>query len=275
MDQTHDSRVEAAFSKQATTFAQSDLNVAFTSGLPWLLGLAAAEPSDRVLDVAGGTGLVARALAPSVEQVTVLDSTEAMLDMGRRGAADEGLNNVDFVRGDAESLPFVDETFSMVITRFSLHHFVDPAPMIDEIVRVTKQGGRIVVKDLVARRDPEVAARADHIERLRDDSHVSMPMEGAVSTWLEQRGAQVERVETKMIDRPLEPWLAQSVTADEPADAVRRLLGEELDGGEPTGMRPHLQNGALWFHQTWETTVARRATASPGRSSSPRPPAER
>lgn len=275
MDQTHDERVQTAFSKQATTFEQSDLNVAFTSGLPWLLGLAAAESSHRVLDVAGGTGLVARAMAPSVEQVTVLDSTEAMLATGRKGAAAEGLSNLVFVRGDAEALPFADESFSMVITRFSLHHFEDPAPMLDEIVRVAEQGGRIVVKDLVAGRDPEVAARADHIERLRDDSHVSMPMDGAVSMWLEQRGATVERVETKVIDRPLEPWLAQSVTADEPADEVRRLLREEIDGGEPTGMRPHVQDGALWFHQTWETTVARRATASPERSSSPRPPAER
>ena len=258
MPGTHEDRIEAAFSKQAGTFEQADLNVAFTSGLPWLLDLAAPEPSDRALDVAGGTGLVARALASSVRSVTVLDATDAMLAAGRKGAAEEGLENVEFLRGHAESLPFDDGTFSLVVTRFSLHHFADPAPTLDELVRVTAPGGRVVVKDLVASADPELAARQDEVERLRDDSHVSMPVEGMVQVWLAGRGCHVERVAQKTIDRPLEPWLEQSVTAQGPADAVRALLGDDVGGGRPTGMRPHVEDGVLWFHQTWETTVARR-----------------
>ncbi|MGH8965194.1 MAG: class I SAM-dependent methyltransferase, partial [Actinomycetes bacterium] len=92
----------------------------------------------------------------------------------------------------------------------------------------------------------------------RDDSHVAMPAEGMVRTWLAERGCEVDHVEQKTIDRPLEPWLTQSVTPDAPADEVRSLLRAELDGGDPTGMRPHVVDGELWFHQTWETTVARR-----------------
>ncbi|HET6626141.1 MAG TPA: methyltransferase domain-containing protein [Nocardioidaceae bacterium] len=258
MDQTHGSRIEAAFTKQAGTFAQPELNVAFTSGLPWLLDLVAARADDRVLDVAGGTGLVARALAPSVRSVTVLDATDAMLAAGREGAAGEGLDNVEFVKGDAASLPFDDGSFSLVVTRFSLHHFADPAPMLDEIVRVTAPGGRVVVKDLVSSAEPGLAAGQDEVERLRDDSHVSMPVENMVRVWLQARGCEVEQVARKTVDRPLEPWLAQSLTPDAPADAVRSLLADEVAGGRVTGMRPHLQDGALWFHQTWETTVARR-----------------
>ena len=115
-----------------------------------------------------------------------------------------------------------------------------------------------MVKDLVSDADLQVAARQDEIERLRDDSHVSMPTAGIVRTWLEQRGLEATRVEQKVIDRPLEPWLEQSVTPADRAGAVRALLRAELDGGEVTGMRPHLEDGELWFHQTWETTVARR-----------------
>jgi SAM-dependent methyltransferase len=258
MSGTHESRIEAAFTEQSATFEQAALNVAFTSGLPWLLGLAGPDAADRVLDVAGGTGLVARALAPSVQTVTVLDATEAMLATGRSQAAGDGLTNVDFVRGDARSLPFPDGSFSLVITRFSVHHFVYPAPMLDELVRVASPDGRIVVKDLIASPDPELAGRQDEIERLRDDSHVSMPPPGAVRGWLEQRGCATTRVEERTIDRPLEPWLEQSVTPADRAEAVRSLLRAELDGGAPTGMRPHDVDGALWFNQTWETTVARR-----------------
>jgi len=258
MPGTHESRIDAAFTKQASTFERADLNVAFTSGLPWLIGLADPVATDRALDVAGGTGLVARAMAGSVESVTVVDSTPAMLDAGRRGAREEGRRNVEFVQADARFLPFPGESFTLVVTRFSLHHFQDPTPVLDEIVRVTTPAGRIVVKDLVSSEDPVLAGRQDEIERLRDDSHVSMPAVGAIRTWLEQRGCGVAQVAQRTIDRPLEPWLEQSVTSAEPADLVRERLQAEVDGGAPTGMRPHLHDGALWFHQTWETTVAHR-----------------
>jgi ubiquinone/menaquinone biosynthesis C-methylase UbiE len=255
----HSDRIRDAFTRQATTFERADLNSAFTSGMPWLVSLAQAVETDTVLDVAGGTGLVARALAPSVRSATVVDTTPAMLDAGREGAAREGYRNVEFVLGDAEALPFPDRSFSLVVTRFSLHHFEDPAPMLDEIVRVTATEGRVVVKDLVSSSDPRLAEHQDDVERLRDDSHVRMPTEGAVAGWLRRRGTDVLTAELRSFDRPLEPWLAQSVTPPDRAEQVRELLRAELDGGEPTGMRPHLEHGELWFHQTWETTVARRS----------------
>jgi ubiquinone/menaquinone biosynthesis C-methylase UbiE len=254
----HESRIRDAFTKQATTFERADLNVAFTSGLPWLVGLAGARASDRVIDIAGGTGLVARALAPDVHSVTVVDATPAMLAAGRESAASEGHTNVEFVEADARSLPFPDGFFSLAITRFSLHHFAEPGPMLDEIVRVTASNGRVVVKDLISSTDPRLAHNQDSIERLRDNSHVSMPVAGAVATWLRQRGCDVMQVEQKTIDRLLEPWLQQSVTPGDRAEQVRIRLRAELDGGESTGMQPHLEDDALWFQQTWETTVARR-----------------
>jgi ubiquinone/menaquinone biosynthesis C-methylase UbiE len=253
----HEDRVRNAFTQQAATFERADLNVAFTSGLPWLLGLAAPRETDRVLDVAGGTGLVARRLAPAVASATVVDATAAMLAEGARAAASEGHANVDFVEADARRLPFRDGSFSLVVTRFSLHHVPEPGRVLDEVTRVAAPGGRIVVKDLVSSPDARLALAQDALEQLRDDSHVRMPGPGAVATWLTDRGCAVLRVEQRTLDRPLEPWLEQSVTPEGRAAAVRARLQAELDGGEPTGMRPHVEDGALWFRQTWEATVAR------------------
>lgn len=258
MTPTHRDRIREAFTKQAGTFEQAELNIAFTSGLPWLIGLAEPDVADRVLDVAGGTGLVARGLAPHVRSVAVVDSTPAMLLEGRAAAVAEGHANVAFAEADARLLPFGDGTFSLVVTRFSLHHLEDPLALLDEAVRVTATGGRLVVKDLVSSSDPAVAERQDAVERLRDDSHVRMPAEGAVATWLRQRGCAVLRVERTTIDRPLEPWLQQSVTPPDRAERVRAWLRSELDGAPPSGMRPHLVDRALWFRQTWEATVALR-----------------
>jgi ubiquinone/menaquinone biosynthesis C-methylase UbiE len=256
MPDSHDERIREAFTRQAATFEDERLNVAFTSGLPWLLSYVEPRPDDVVLDIAAGTGLVGRALAADVTRVTAVDSTAAMLDEGRQRAVEEGHGNLEFVSGSAEHLPLPDAAFTLVVTRFSLHHFADPTPAVDEMVRVLRPGGRVVVKDLVASIDPAVAARQDHVERLRDHSHVRMPPRGAVRRWLEERGLHVDDVAEREIDRPVEQWLAQSVTAADAAEQVRSAFEADLAGSQTTGLRPHRVDGALWFHQVWEVTVA-------------------
>jgi len=246
MGETHADRVRAAFTRQAGTFEDERLNVAFTSGLPWLLSYVDPRPDDVVLDVAAGTGLVSRALAPAVARVTALDRTEAMIEQGRRHAGAEGRQNLEFVSGSAEDLPFGDAVFSLVVTRFSLHHFADPAPAVREMARVLRPGGRLVVKDLVASTDPAVAARQDHVERLRDASQVRMPPRGSVGTLLAQCALEVTEVVEREIDRPVEQWLRQSVTDEEAAEQVRAAFEADLAGGETTGLRPHhVEGGAV------------------------------
>ena len=243
----------------AGTFEDERLNVAFTSGLRWLLALVDARADDVALDVAAGTGLVARALATGVLRVVAVDSTAAMLAQGRRSACAEGHRNVVFVSGRAERLPFADGAYTLVLTRFSLHHFADPRPPVAELARVCRPGGRVVVKDLVASSDPATAARQDRVERLRDPSHVRMAPPGAVRGWLHEHGLRIERVAEREIDRPVEAWLEQALTEPAAAAQVRKAFAAELAGGEPTGMRPHLaDDGAMWFRQRWEATVARR-----------------
>jgi ubiquinone/menaquinone biosynthesis C-methylase UbiE len=259
MPGSHDERVREAFTRQAGTFEDERLNVAFTAGLPWLLAHVEPRPDDVALDVAAGTGLVARALAGQVAHVTAVDSTAAMITQGRRRALEEGHANLRFVSGSAERLPLPDGSFSLVVTRFSLHHFADPSPAVAEMVRVLRPGGRLVVKDLVASTDPEVAVRQDHVERLRDPSHVRMPPRGGVAAWMRDRGLEVTAVAEREIDRPVEAWLEQALTEAGAAAQVREAFAGELAGGEPTGMRPHLaDDGEVWFHQCWEVTVARR-----------------
>jgi hypothetical protein len=85
-----------------------------------------------------------------------------------------------------------------------------------------------------------------------------MPPRRAVAAWARDRGLEVTAVAEREIDRPVEQWLAQSVTDDDAAAQVRAAFDADLAGGQTTGLRPHRVDGALWFHQTWEVTVARR-----------------
>ncbi len=125
-----------------------------------------------MLDVACGGGIVVCAFAPEVRHATGIDMTPAMLDRARQLAAEKGIANASWDQGDVGSLPYADATFDIVVTRFSMHHFLDPAGVLREMVRVCRPGGRVVVVDMYASDDPVKAAEWNRAERLRDPSHV-------------------------------------------------------------------------------------------------------
>src|ERR1700737_570267 len=128
-------------------------------------------PGDRLLDVACGPGLVVCAFAPHVREATGIDMTPAMLERARKLAADKGLTNVAWRPGDVYSLPYDDGSFTIVTTRFSCHHFLDPTAVLREMVRVCAPAGRIVVVDDYASEDPATAAAFNRLEKLRDPLH--------------------------------------------------------------------------------------------------------
>ncbi|WP_167006957.1 methyltransferase domain-containing protein [Mumia sp. ZJ430] len=254
----HAARLRASFTAQADTFEEPTLNAAFTSALDWVVEAAQPHAGDQCLDLASGTGLVGRALAPHVAHVTCVDSTPAMLARGRAAAAAEGLTNITFVLGDA-TIPVVPAgSVDLGVTRFSLHHVPDPLAVLRTMVEACRPGGRVVVHDLASSTDPTLAARQDAIETWRDDSHLRTPVLGEVAAWLRDLGAVVDRTDQRTYERPLEPWLAQSLTPPDRAVHVRQAFADELAGGEPTGFAPTQRDDDVWFTQTWELTVAHR-----------------
>jgi len=108
-----------------------------------LISLVRASPQDVVLDVATGTGLVARALREEYGcQVVGLDQSADMLSAA---AARDG--HIPLVRARAESLPFADDSFDHVTFTYLLRYVDDPAYVIRELARVIRPGGRIVALD--------------------------------------------------------------------------------------------------------------------------------
>lgn len=79
-----------------------------------------------VLDLAAGTGIFSRAIAPFVRRLTAIDLTPAMLEQGKHGAQSGSLSDIAFVQGAGERLPFPSGTFDMAVTRFAVHHFAEP-----------------------------------------------------------------------------------------------------------------------------------------------------
>jgi ubiquinone/menaquinone biosynthesis C-methylase UbiE len=252
----HTQRVRQEFARQASTFEDVRLNTAFTSRLRDLVEFAEPTPEDGCVDVACGTGLVARALAHHVRHVTAVDITPEMLATGKAQADSEGLSHLVFQAGDARALPFVDASFSLVVTRFSLHQVATPARLVAELARVCRPApaGRVVIADMVRR--PDLPGDPDRIERLRDPSHGTMLTVDAIAALLAERGRNVNRSDVFDVRRPLRQWVEQARTPDVAVARIEAEFATELAGGPATGMRPEVVDGDLWFTQTWAHFLA-------------------
>ncbi|WP_246492078.1 class I SAM-dependent methyltransferase [Actinomadura alba] len=246
---THQENILREFTKQAKTFADPQLNQTFTSRLTGLVKFVEPEldTEDICLEVACGTGLVSRALSRRVRHVTALDATPAMLEQGKREADRAAITNVTFARGDAGELPFLDRSFTLVITRFSLHHFEEPLAALREMVRVSRSGASLIIADLIRTDAP---GDPDRHERLRDPSHATLLTIQQIAELLAEVGAEVKRSTAFEVVRPVDAWMAQSHTAEDAAEQIRAELRAELDGGAVTGMRPVLADGELCFTQS-------------------------
>jgi SAM-dependent methyltransferase len=170
-DSSHQGLILDQFTRQAALFSTA-APITNADALRMIVEAARPGPDDTVLDVACGGGIVVCAFAPHVRRATGIDVTQAMLDEAQRLAQEKGLANVEWRQGDVNSLPFEDGGFTIVATRFSVHHFPNPAAVLREMARVCTPGGRLVVVDMYASEDPAKAAEFNRLERLRDPSHM-------------------------------------------------------------------------------------------------------
>jgi SAM-dependent methyltransferase len=133
-----------------------------------LRALARPAAHERVLDVAAGTGAVARAFAGSVRLVVGVDATDEMLREAQALAAGP---DVALVEADAQDLPFPDGQFDLVTCVRALHHMSRPLACLAEMRRVLADDGRLLVVDNVTYEEAALAGRHNGLETLRDPSH--------------------------------------------------------------------------------------------------------
>lgn len=112
------------------------------------LSVAAGMRGKTAADLGAGTGFITEGLLRSGLQVVAVDQSPAMLNALRRKFPDP--YPVDTRVGDAEDLPLAAETVDYAFANMYLHHVQDPEKAIQEMVRILKPGGRLVVTDVDA-----------------------------------------------------------------------------------------------------------------------------
>ncbi len=219
----HNQRIVEQFSQQAIPFSELP---GHSQAMQMLIDLSGVSASDDVLDVACGPGLVACEFARHARYVTGIDITPQMIEQAKERQINKQLHNLSWQIGDVFLLPFPDASFSVVLTRYSFHHFLNPAAVLAEMLRVCKPGGKVMVIDVV--QPPEKADAYDQLEKLRDPSHVHALTSSEMAAMILASGLSNVKTARYKVDGELEKQLSASFPNPGDADKIREMFRTDL-----------------------------------------------
>lgn len=220
--------VQSQFNQAAANYSTSPIHAA-GADLGEMVRVAQLTGHEQVLDAGCGAGHTALTFAPHVQSVVAYDLAASMLAQGRALAEERGIHNIDFRRGDVESLPFADASFDLITTRYSAHHWPNPQAALREFKRVLRPNGRLLISDIISDQDFILDTHFQAIELLRDPSHVRDHTE---QQWLEMMaiagfaGTVAHRWEV-FID--FASWIQRINTPQQHAAMIRTLLASAPD----------------------------------------------
>jgi SAM-dependent methyltransferase len=220
MSKAHERVVEAQFGPRAKAYVESAVH---SQGTDLEAIGTLAQNAGLALDLGAGGGHVAYALARHARRVIASDLSSEMLAAVARTAREKGLTNIETAQAPAEHLPFEDETFDFVASRFSAHHWRDFDAGLREARRTLKRGGRAAFVDVYAPGQALFDTHLQAVELLRDHSHVR---DYTSAQWLDtlgRSGFTVDACRTWRLRMDFPVWIARMQTPEENVKAIRAL----------------------------------------------------
>ncbi|MCX5494337.1 class I SAM-dependent methyltransferase [Kaistia dalseonensis] len=222
----HDALVVQQFGTQASAYVAS-LTHAGGDDIGQLAALIA--PGAKVLDLGCGGGHVSYAAAAIAGSVTAYDLSSDMLAAVRAEAAKRGIGNLTTVQGPAETLPFPDASFDVVLCRYSAHHWQDVRQGVREARRVLKPNGVAGFADAIAPESAVLDTFLQTFEMLRDPSHVR---DYTAAEWVaiaSEAGFGLTGVTRRRLWLDFDSWIGRMRTPKVFVDAIRALQAAVSD----------------------------------------------
>lgn len=237
------------FGRRAEAYSKGNI---FVDGvyLSEIVKRSGVTKNHRVLDVATGAGFLTLEFAKKAQTVLGCDITRNMLMKAIEKREISGQDNTGFLLSDVESLPFPDESFDIVSCRFAFHHFPDPGKALAEMKRVCKK--RIIIVDGVSSEDRDKSLFHNHIEKLRDPSHVRIYALGEMKDMVKDTGAVISELAHRDISQDFGDWISRAGTDTKTTRVIEDLMRGSAND-DRTGLQVKLENGRLGF--TYDTVI--------------------
>lgn len=236
----HHENIVAQFSKQASGYTSIRSH---SDSLEKLIALASASKKDDVLDIACGSGIVSCEFAKYTNHVTGIDMTQGMLDEAKKLQVRHNITNVTWQIGDVENLPYDDGSFSIVVSRFGFHHFLNPLNVLSEMKRVCKSDGVILVID-VSLPDSQIE-KYNEMEKIRDCSHVAALSLTDFAVLFEKAGLKNLKSDSYSMKIGLEEQLKASYPSD--SDTLKNMIIADV-GVNDLGINVTKENDGYKLH---------------------------
>ncbi|MFW8602460.1 class I SAM-dependent methyltransferase [Desulfobacterota bacterium M19] len=237
----HNQTIVEQFSQQAIPFSELP---GHSQSMDMLIEMSKVSSSDVVLDLACGPGLVACEFAPHARHVTGIDITPKMIEQAKERQKKKKLDNITWQIGDVLPLVFPDDHFSIVLTRYSFHHFINPGAVVAEMIRVCKPGGKVMIADVVL--PPEKIVAYDKLEKMRDPSHVHALTITEMAAMINNSGLTNVQSAQYKVEGELEQQLKASFPAPGDVEKIRNMFKSDLES-DKMGINVHRQGGEINF----------------------------
>jgi ubiquinone/menaquinone biosynthesis C-methylase UbiE len=209
MSKKHKQTVQKQFTKTADAFAKFAVRDT-PEVLAEKVEFAKPQPQELVLDVACGSGAFILAVAPRVSFACGIDLTPQMLRQALQFQAEKQIANAAFACADAEHIPYPDASFDLVSCQHAFHHITKAEPVLEEMMRVTKPQGRLLILDPLAPESDSKFELFNQIERLRDPSHTFSLRLTTFLNMFEEHGLEVLRQSVRRRQRSFNQWMQRA-----------------------------------------------------------------
>ena len=183
LEQIHEHRrqlAEAYFNQNAAEWNRiRQLHVPEAEVEQELIKVIGEKPIGSFVDIGTGTGRILALVAKQVEQGIGIDQSAEMLAVARAYLEKENLKNVHVRKGDMYNMPLDDESVDLATVHLVLHYSQDPAPVINEAVRVLKPSGRLVIVDFAPHEEEKLRTEHNHLRLGFSDKEMKAAMKSA------------------------------------------------------------------------------------------------
>lgn len=239
--QNHNDKIIEQFSKQAVPFTKIKGHY---DSVGTIISMSEIKNTDKVLDIACGTGIVSCEFAKHAQNVIGLDITDAMIEEAIKLQKKNNQSNIEFHIENVEHLAYEDNSFDVVFTRYSFHHFLDTKVAFDEMIRVCKPNGKVIVVDVAL--EEKYAKAYNQMEKLRDPSHTKALTFEEFDNLFSNQNLCNHKQSSYTVDLELENQLKASFPNEGDEEKLREIFKDDVYT-DSLGMDTHYIYGEIHF----------------------------